>query len=292
MMNKNNIFRSLSFLAVAVALGSTVACSDEYEQELGPRPTGSFTVEPLAGKTNTYVLTSEVTDGFRYQWDVGEGFVEGAMRDTVYFPEEGKYAVKMRAMTRSGHALSTDTVVVPTTDPTACVIKLFGCDGSKTWVLDGVGSMWIGPVDESQTWWVLKEEDLAARACNMNDEFTFHEDGTFVYDNKGDFFVEVENDKPHPADIGLAMGCHPATSWPEKYSEWGSDTYTYQRADGKIKVMGTGAFLGMYKAGDAGNAAAPEESITYNIVQVKSNKLVVEKVYDWGKWRFTFKPKP
>ncbi|MBW3546264.1 MAG: hypothetical protein KY428_11830 [Bacteroidetes bacterium] len=286
-----NIGYNASLLVAGLLAIGIAGCSDEFEQELGPRPTGSFTVTPLLGEVNTYVLTSAVEGAFRYQWDTGNGFEEGARTDTVYFADAGDYNVKMRAMTRNGHAIAEETIAVATTDPTSCINTLWGCEGSKTWVLaPEAGALWIGDPGGG-TWWSSGEGEPAARPCMFDDEFAFQSDGTFVFNNNGDFWVEEEGGAPHPADIGLSIGCHQESELPEKYQEWGSDTYTFELADGKVKVIGTGAFLGMYKAGDAGTTAGPEESITYEILELTADRLVVRKAYDWGQWRFTFAPK-
>jgi hypothetical protein len=294
MKNHINAYWLKLSLVVGLIAGTLVACNDsEWDQELGPRPTGSFTITPVSGQVNTYELTSDVANAFRYQWNAGEGYKEGGRSETIYLPEAGTYTIGMVAMTRSGHARAEQTLTVATTDPASCSNKIYGCEDTKTWVLNGAGSLWVGPVDGSQTWWALPEGDVAARSCQMNDAFTFHKDGIFVFENQGDLWVEEEGGAPHPADIGLSIGCHSADALPEKYQQWGSGSYTYEiNQEAKtITVRGTGAFLGMYKAGDAGTSPGPEASITYNIVELTASRMVVEKVYDWGKWRFTFAPK-
>lgn len=294
MKNKQYIIRRYSFLAAAMVMGMFTACSDEYEQELGPRPTGSFTVTPLAGAVNTYVLNSEVEDGFRYQWDIGEGFVEGSRTDTVYFAEAGVYPVRMRAMTRNGHALTQQEITVATTDPASCINKIFGCEGSKTWVLaPEAGALVIGPPDG--VWWSNNVADVtdAARTCLFNDEYTFTNDGQFLFDDMGDIRVDDEGGQPWPADMGDAIACYDIADIPEKYQAWGSGEHTYEiTAGNKLKLIGTGAHLGLYKAGDAGgNIPAPAPSTTYTILELTANRMVVEIRWDWGYWKFTLVPK-
>ncbi len=55
----------------------------------------------------------------------------------------------------------------------------------------------------------------------------------------------------------------------------------------------SGAFLGIYKVGGGvGAVGEPQESVTYSIVELTADKLVIEYVYgeEAGKWRFTFRP--
>lgn len=293
-----NSFRLYSSLVLMLAAFLAVSCSDEYDQELGPRPEGDFTVQAIESMPNTYLLTSNVDEAFRYKWNIGGGWYEGGKTDTAYFEMAGTYEVQMIAMARNGHVNSTQAVVVENNAPgVACagdnLALLTGCGESQTWILDGAGSLWIGPVDESQTWWSLPAADLEARACLLNDHFTFQEDGTYIYENNGDFWVEEEGGAAHPADIGLEIGCNPAEAWPAKYAAWGSGTHAFEVTEEELSLEGTGAFLGIYKVG--GGVAAvgePQESITYDIVELTADKLVVDYVFGdgAGKWRFTFRP--
>lgn len=293
-----NSLRLYSSLVLMLAAFFAVSCSDEYDQELGPRPEGDFTVQAIEGMPNTYLLTSNVDEAFRYKWNFGDdtGWKEGNQTDTAYFELAGTYDVQMIAMTRNGHVNSTQAVVVENNAPgVGCAGEpeevITGCTDAQTWVLAGAGSLWVGPADGSATWWELPASDLETRACILNDHFTFQSDGTYIFENNGDFWVEDEGGNPHPADIGLEIGCHSADAWPAQYEAWNSGTHQYEISEGQITVRGTGAFLGMYKLGDeVGAAPAPEESITYDIVELTAERMVLEKVYDWGKWRLTFMP--
>ncbi len=231
---KYNFSRTFTYLAVLLTAAMFAACSDEYDQELGPRPEGDFAVTAIEGMPNTYLLSSNVEEAFRYKWNTDDesGWREGGPTDTAYYEQAGSYQVQMIAMTRNGHVVSKQTIEVEENAPgVGCsgdnMALLTGCGESQTWVLDGVGSLWIGPVDESQTWWELKAADLEARACALNDQFTFQQDGTYIYENNGDFWVEEEGGAAHPADIGLDVGCNPADAWPAQYAAWNSGTHQF-----------------------------------------------------------------
>ncbi len=292
MKNKKNNIR-FSLLALSIGLGTMVACSDEFEQELGPKPSGSFTVTPLGSEPNTYVLTSEIDGAFRYQWDYGSGFVEGTKTDTAYFSRKGDYTVKMRAMTREGHVVSEQQISVAENDCRGNLELLSNCN-SKTWVLaPQAGALHIGP-PEGGTWWGNSEADVNAadRTCLFNDEYTFTSDYEFIFDDKGDMRVDDEASQPFPTDIGLAIGCYSIDQIPERYRAWGSGNHTFDLMGESLKLMGTGAHMGLYKVGDAGGAVSPPaETVTYAILELTANRLVIEKRYDWGVWTFTFVPK-
>lgn len=295
---KKITIRTWSCLPLLFMAILAISCSDKWEQELGPRPEGDFSVSSIEGMPNYYLLSSDVEEAFRYKWKTNEedGWYEGGQTDTAYFELAGTYEVQMIAMTQNGHVNASQIIEVENNAPgVACagdnLALITGCTAAQTWVLDGAGSLWVGPPDGSATWWSLPASDLEARACLLNDQFTFQEDGTFIFENNGDFWVEDEGGAAHPADIGLEIGCHPAEAWPAQYAAWGSGTHQFSVTEDQITVSGTGAFLGIYKIGDAvGAAPAPEESITYDIVELTAEKMVIEKVYDWGKWQFTFRP--
>src|SRR5687768_11721687 len=85
-----------SKLIAVTALGMVLLTACDYDvKELGPKPVASFTVTPIAGQTNKYLLTSTSTNAFRFDWDKadGSGFLRGKAVDTVYFPDKGTYNV-------------------------------------------------------------------------------------------------------------------------------------------------------------------------------------------------------
>jgi hypothetical protein len=79
---------------------------------------------------------------------------------------------------------------------------------------------------------------------------------------------------------------------PEQYKAWGSGNHQYQLTGNQLTLTGKGAHMGLYKAGDAGGAVSPPaDAVTYTVMELTSDILVIEKRYDWGVWTFTFVPK-
>ena len=61
----------------------------------------------------------------------------------------------------------------------------------KVWRLDGEGSYMVGPAQGSGEWWGgLDAAGVVERYCQMDDEFIFYDDGTFVIDTQGDVWAE------------------------------------------------------------------------------------------------------
>ena len=288
-MKTKIICRAFSLLSILIL----ASCSPEkFSGDLGSLPKASFTVTPIEGEVNTFVLSSNSENAFYYKWDVqGNGVKTGQDKDTVYFSSQGTYTAKLVVLGKGGHSEVEQTITVENDDPAGCVNMLYGCSGSKTWVLaPAAGSLLVGDLGGA-VWWSNSAEEVALRACTFNDEYTFTKDGDFIFDNKGDMRIEDEGGAPWPVGIGLDIECYPMSAIPERYQAWGSGNHKFVVQNKTLKVIGTGAFMGLYKAGDMGNSEAPEESITYTIVTQTPDKLVIRKAYDWGQWTFTFVPK-
>ncbi|GAA4325549.1 hypothetical protein [Flaviaesturariibacter amylovorans] len=292
-----------SFLLSGALLGLLGIAACKYEtRDLGPAPDASFTVTPISGMTNRYLLTSTSTNAFRYDWDKanGQGYRTGGATDTLYFPDRGTYNVRLLVYGHSGVDSSSQQVVVAADDPAAMTPqKILTGNSSKTWILQqpGGGALWVGDPGGGQ-WWSNGAGDVNApdRTCLFNDEYTFSMNGNFVFNDKGDMRVDDEGGQPFPADMagpGTAIACYASTAIQPQYRPWGSGNFTYQIiGNNQLKVNGLGAHLGLYKAGQNGTISAPESSNTYEIMELTPTKLVVRKLYGWGQWRFTFVPKP
>ena len=279
-----------------VSLTALVSCDYEIK-DLKPSPDASFTVTPVAGQVNKYLLTSTSTNSFRYDWDKanGAGYVKGNAVDTVYFPDRGDYTIRLFVFGHNGIDSARQVLNVANDDPAALTpFKLLTGNSSRKWKLaPEAGALRIGP-DDATTWWQNSLGDVAARACLFNDEYTFIKTGSaLAYDSKGDFYVDEEGGNPHPAGMP-AVGCYANSAIPSQFQAWANNNnFTFEViGNNKLKVTGTGAHLGLYKAATPPNAAAttPQASVTYDIVSITPTRLVLKLDYGWGAWRFTFVP--
>ena len=123
---KLNIIKVCSWLAsVCIAGASISSCQpDEFGDGngngLGEVPTAAFTVTPIPGEINKYVIKAETAGVLGIKWDFGDGsgyFLGNAM-DTVFYPDAGKYKLALTAIGRGGLTSITSTDVnVLTSDP-------------------------------------------------------------------------------------------------------------------------------------------------------------------------------
>lgn len=285
-----------SFYITAIALSVFLFFSCKYEtRDLLPKPVASFTVTPVAGQTNRYLLTSTSQNGFRYDWDKanGAGYKEGKAIDTVYFADAGTYTVRLFLFGHSGIDSSKQNIVVAADDPAALTpFKMLTGNNTRKWKLaPEAGALRIGP-DDVTTWWQNGVADLTTRACLFNDEYTFTKTGsTVTFDSKGDFYVDEEGGNPWPSGMP-AVGCYANNAIPAQFQPWANNgTFAFEvLGNTKLKVTGLGAHLGLYKAGTPPDAAlaAPAASVTYDIISITPTRLVLKLDYGWGAWKFVY----
>ena len=302
-INKSTLYKGLVFTGSILLASACLPESDSGSMNAEEAPAGTFTITPLPGQTNTYLVQSHEPGTFPFRWDFGKtGGIPnaevGTSPDTVYYPFAGEYTITLFAANSDGAGLSEKVIEVEESDPEACkgnLMNLTGCDVglSKQWkLIPAAGALTVGPPDGG-VWWSSNDADAvdAGRTCLFNDVVTFFPNGKFTYDDTGDFRVDDEGGNPWPTDIGLGIGCHSIDAIPAKYKSWGSGTFTYNLTnENKMVVIGTGAHLGLYKAGENGTTSAPEPKVTYEILELTADKLVVRKMYSWGYWKFVYVP--
>ena len=154
-------------LLIGMFTCSVLLLSCEYDtRELAAKPVASFTVSPVAGQTNKYLLTSTSVNGFRYDWDKanGLGYRQGKAIDTVYFPDRGNYTIKLFVFGHNGIDSTQQVINVVNDDPAALTpLKILTNNSSRKWKLaPEAGALWIGP-DPGTTWWQNGLADVTSR---------------------------------------------------------------------------------------------------------------------------------
>lgn len=173
---------SLLFL-VLIAL-SIYSCTKDTVA-LGTKATASFTITPVAGKVNTYVLQSTSQNAFGYKWDKGTGsFFNGTMVDTAYFPLKGTYTVKLLAFGRGGYDSTAQTVAVTIDD--ILNNPMFKLLTAKSWKLNaGVGDPIVVGTESNPSQYFAGG---ALANCQTDDVYTFKSDLTLTYNANGATF--------------------------------------------------------------------------------------------------------
>lgn len=123
MENKTHIWTRLG--AAMIVILATSCFPEDFGDGNGlsdEEVNAQFTITPVAGKANRYVLSADPKGVLGVKWDLGEGggSALGSIIDTVFYPDAGTYTVTLTAIGRGGKtATTTHDVVVATSDPNA-----------------------------------------------------------------------------------------------------------------------------------------------------------------------------
>lgn len=98
---------------------------DKIEETIAPDTPlqASFTMAPVQGRTNRYLVTNTTEGAIATRWDIGTGagWTMGRFADTVFYPDAGTYTIKMQSLNKAGvlYEAAPVTVNVATSDPVA-----------------------------------------------------------------------------------------------------------------------------------------------------------------------------
>ncbi|MCD0468371.1 hypothetical protein [Flavobacterium sp. JAS] len=119
-MNLNiNLKRSVS-LMLFLALGTLNSCDDSVNGNdlIASNVDASFTITPVAGAMNTYLLVAQPNGVISSRWDTGSGASPGKMNEIISLPDAGTYTITHTAVGAGGATgTASHEVVVATTDP-------------------------------------------------------------------------------------------------------------------------------------------------------------------------------
>ncbi len=177
--------------------------------------------------------------------------------------------------------------VSETTDGSAVEYCAEGCpeSGGGTlegeWRLDGEGSAGVGPAAGDISWWSLDAAGVTARACWLDDVYTFGSDGSFSQDVGADTWLEPFQGMD-PEGCGAPVAPHDGSA---------AGTFDYDELAGTLTINGVGLHLGLAKVVNGlelGDPAAAPDFITYNVVTLDAGTLVVTIESVPGTW-WTFR---
>lgn len=168
------------------ALLLLAACKPVSPVDLGNKATASFTVTPVAGKINTFLLQSTSQNSFTYQWDKGNGnFAKGKAIDTAYFALKGNYTIKLRAFGRGGYDSAAASVSVTVDDVLSNPI--FQQLTAVSWKLDptpGANAIIVGTEGNPSQYF----PGGALADCQKDDVYTFSTTLKLNYQSNGATF--------------------------------------------------------------------------------------------------------
>jgi hypothetical protein len=171
---------------ITVTLLFMAGCRPESTTELGAKAKASFTMSPVAGRVNTFLLTSTSENAFGYQWDKGNGsFVKGKAIDTAYFPLHGTFRVNLRAFGRGGYDTASQSVVITVDDILSNPV--FQMLTARSWKLNpaaGANAIIVGTEGNPGQYF----GGGALADCQIDDIYTFSTGLTLNYNAAGATF--------------------------------------------------------------------------------------------------------
>lgn len=115
------------------------------------------------------------------------------------------------------------------------------------------GALAVGEAAGNYGWWSLTADDLGARACLLDDTYTFNADGSF------------ENDMGSATWVEGWQGADPEGCNAPIAPHNGGTSGTWSADDMTITITGRGSFLGLAKVHNTAEDGNPaNNTITYN----------------------------
>ena len=282
------LFRLQYLATLLLAVFIITSCGDDEE----PTPTvdtpiSSFQFEIDATDFLAVNFTNFSQNATSYAWDFGDGNNSTDESPSHSYAGGGDYTVTLEAINGTEKATSSKTITI--VDPNEA-LKLLTGDVSKTWKLYREGTcLSLGPdASNPAGWWSGLMND-GARPCLFSQTFTFHLDGTFVFDDMGMFWGE--ND-PF-AGTANHETCFESTAANmvnldgADVSAWGSGThqFTYDPSIGELTLVGNGAWIGLVQTVGVPDlySNVPTASRTVNAsIEQLTGVDVMTITYDYG----------
>ena len=153
----------------------------------------------------------------------------------------------------------------------------FGYSQAGTWkIKPAAGAMGVGPSQGSTGWWANNAADVTTRACLFDDQYVLSSDGTFENVQGSDTWLESWQGGTDACATPVAPhdGSNAAT-WAFNYNA------------GTLTITGTGAYLGIPKAVNAGelsNGVSVPTSITYLVTAISATEMTLDIETGSGVW--------
>ncbi|WP_316635421.1 hypothetical protein [uncultured Flavobacterium sp.] len=238
-MNLNIKLKRGVFLMLALALGTLISCDEEVGNGNGLTATNvdaSFTVTPVAGAVNTYLLTAQPKGVILSKWDTGGGAYQGKMTETISLPDAGTYTITHTAIGAGGASgTATAQVVVATTDP------------AKGNLVQG-GS--FETAADQAKWTVLNLSATGVAFWSYaNKSATIHSPGGWAQEGIYQA-IDVVKDKEYTIDMAVSCPSGSDETWFEVYVGTSVPSSGVEYKDNK--VMGLSTWDGCAKAAFSG----------------------------------------
>lgn len=229
-MSLNIIFKKgIYLLFVLVTLGSLTSCEPDTAgmgnglSDLNVDP--SFTITPVAGKVNVYLLESGKKDVLNSYWKVGKTEYFGKMVLEISLPDAGKYTVEHTAVGRGGTTnIATKEIVVATSDPEkGNLVK---------------GGNFSNAADQGQ-WTILNLNTKGEAFWSFaNNSATIHSSGGWAQEAIYQA-IDVVKDKEYTIDMLVSSSSGSNDTWFEVYAGKSMPVSGVEYKDNKVMGLST-----------------------------------------------------
>ncbi len=290
-MEKKNFMRlalNLVFLGLLslVVLNSCKKDDDDDDKPSSKDPIASFQFEVSESNYLEVIFTNFSKNATSYMWDFGDGETSTEKDPVHVYAESGAYDVKLVAKNDAGSSANYSQSIT-LSDPDDAY-KLLTGEVSKTWKLFREGtSMSLGPdASNPAGWWAGLQND-GARPCLYFQEFTFYFDGTYEFNDNGEFWGEygVFNDQWNYEICFEAIPENMINLDGVDVSAWlsGTHAFTYDPTIGTATLNGLGAWIGIPKLTTGGETTVPVESTTFNVeITQETGYDLMTVTFDYG----------
>lgn len=188
------------------AISTLIACQPDDSVDgnglSDPNVDPSFTITPVEGATNRYLLQSQTDNVISSKWDIGEGVYTGKMDETIFLPDAGTYTISHTAIGRGGLANTTSQeLVVQESDPVAGNLV----QGGKFENADDIAKWTVLSIGDPGAAWTFHDGK-----ATINSDGNYHQQGIYQA-------LEVVKDKEYTIDMTVSGGSFSDT-WFEVYA--------------------------------------------------------------------------
>ena len=278
----NNLFLKSICTLLTVSMLFVIGCKNEDDS---PPPTtdavvASFQATVSSTNWQEVSFSNFSLNAVSYSWDFGDGNSSTEESPTHTYVAEGDYTITLTA-TGSDGTTDDKSETITITDPNAANAFLAGTS-SKTWHLlrEGV-ALGIGEGVNNNNWWAFGGvTPLAERPCILDDSYTFHADGTWVFESNNTLFVDSD---ANGGWLGQDESCHDESE-PGVFTSTGGDdvsafgnggsyTYDYDPNANTITLNGAGAYIGLASKTEAGDNIIPISVKTYDVFHTAEGSI-------------------
>lgn len=226
-MTIKTIFNKYTYLMLLVlGLSTMISCQpNDFSDGNGladPNVDASFTITPIEGVVNRYLLESQTTNVIASKWDLGDGSFFGSMKEEIFLPDAGTYTITHIAIGRGGETSSTSTeLVVEQSDPVAGNIV----EGGKFADATDHAKWTILPISASGAAWSFNQGSATINAGGWAQQGIYQT-------------IEVVKDKEYTIDMLVSGGTF-SESWFEVYAGTAAPVEGQDYTDNKIMGLST-----------------------------------------------------